>query len=415
MMKSYFYSFVRNNKIKVALLLLSLSLYFSLIAVSVTLDKSIPDIAAVPLKSIGVQTIVQKTGKIPEKMVGLIFPHSNAPISDDERAALTGLPFVEGHDSGLYFWAFDKRSFKAVLGVDHDSRIVADILKNNMLQGSFDISGIGVLVTADFAKKNSLSPGSQIDILGKVYIVRGILKPNMSGNIIPADIYMNIGQAATGARRSVEMQKLYALGEKPFSNVVLLRTNPAWTGDKEKAIKDINKELLVFSERTFTREIQDQLRLISASGRIMFLVLGTALLIAFCLLIMFNLKTREKEISVLRMLGWKIADLKRQFIGETLVLLAVSLVAGNLLALAGLGFLRTRTISMELPWDISAKPHFLPQENSIERIITAQIPIHIDWLSLVLLSAAFLGIFLAINYALFYRLRNIKPQEIQGR
>jgi ABC-type antimicrobial peptide transport system permease subunit len=157
------------------------------------------------------------------------------------------------------------------------------------------------------------------------------------------------------------------------------------------------------------------IKLISASGMIMFLVLGTALLVAFCLLIMFNLKTREKEISVLRMLGWKISDLKRQFIGEMLVLLAISLVAGNLMALAGLGFLRTRTISMELPWDISAKPHFLPQENSIERIITAQIPIHIDWLSFVLLSAAFLGIFLAINYALFYRLRNIKPQEIQGR
>jgi ABC-type lipoprotein release transport system permease subunit len=211
------------------------------------------------------------------------------------------------------------------------------------------------------------------------------------------------------------MQRLYALGEERFSNVVLLRTNPAWTGDKEKAIKAINKDFLVFSERTFTREIQDQLKLISASGRIMFLVLGTALLVAFCLLIMFNLKTREKEISVLRMLGWKISDLKRQFIGETLVLLALSLVAGNLLALAGLGFLRTRTISMELPWDISAKPHFLPQENSIERIITAQIPIHIDWLTLVLLNAAFLGIFLAINYALFYRLKNIKPQEIQGR
>jgi ABC-type antimicrobial peptide transport system permease subunit len=415
MMKSYFYSFVRNNKIKVALLLLSLSIYYALINLSITLDKSIPDIAAVPLKSIGVQTIVQKTGKIPEKMVGLIFPHSNAPINEDERAALTGLPFVEGHDSGLYFWAFDKKSFKAVLGVDHDSHIVGDILKNNMLQGSFDISGTGVLVTDDFAKKNSLSPGAKVDILGNDYIVSGILKPNISGNIIPADIYMNIVKAATSARKSAEMQKLYALGEDRISNVVLLRTNPAWTGDKEKAIKVINKDLLVFSERTFTREIQEQLRLISASGRIMFLVLGTALLIAFCLLIMFNLKTREKEIAVLRMLGWRISDLKMQFIGETLVLLAISLIAGNLLALAGLGFLRTRTISMELPWDISAKPHFLPQENSIERIITAQIPIHIDWLSLVLLSAVFLGIFLAINYGLFYRLRNIKPQEIQGR
>jgi ABC-type lipoprotein release transport system permease subunit len=328
---------------------------------------------------------------------------------------LAGLPFVEDHDSGLYYWAFDKRSFKAVLGVDRDSRIIADILKNNLLQGGFDLSGSGVLVTADFAKKNDLVPGSGVDILGRRSVVRGILKPHISGNIIPADIYQNDREAIVSAKRSAEMQKLYALGDERFSNVVLLRTDPAWAGDKEKAIQAVNKELLVFSERTFTTEIQDQLRLISAAGRMMFLVLGAALLVAFCLLIMFNLKTRHQEIAVLRMIGWKLSDLKRQFIGETLVVLGAALVLGNVLALAGLAFLRTRTISMELPWDISAKPHFLPQENAIERTITAQIPIHIDWLSLALLSAAFLGIFLAINYALFYRLRNIKPQEIQGR
>jgi ABC-type antimicrobial peptide transport system permease subunit len=326
---------------------------------------------------------------------------------------LTSLPFVEASDSGLYFWVFDKSAFKAVFGVDHDSRIVAALLKNNMLQGSYDISGRGVLVTDDFAKKNALSPGSSVAILGQVYIVRGILKPNMSGNIIPADIYMNIREAVAGAKAPGEMKKLYTLDADRFSNVVLLRSNPAWEGDKEKAIKSIHKELLIFSERTFTREIQDQLRLISASGRIMFLVLGSALLVAFGLLIVFNLKTREREIAVLRMLGWKLADLKRQFIGETLVLLGISLVAGNILALAGLSYLRTRTISMELPWDISARPHFLPQENSIERVITAQIPIHLDWLSLVVLSAVFAGIFLAISYMLFYRIRNIKPQEIQ--
>jgi ABC-type lipoprotein release transport system permease subunit len=413
MMKSYFYSFVRNNKIKVAILVVSLSLYFALIAVSIALERSIPAIAAVPLKSIGVQTIVQKTGKIPEKMVGLIFPHSNAPISEAERSALTNLPFVEGHDNGLYYWAFDRKTFKAVLGVERDSPIIADILKNNLLRGSYDINGRGTLITADYAKKNGLALGSRIDILGREYVVRGILKPHMSGNIIPADIYTNSSEAISAAKASEEMRKLYGLGEKRFSNVVLLKTNPSWEGDREKAIKAVNKELLVFSERTFTKEIQDQLRLISASGRAMFLVLGGALLAAFCLLIVFNLKTREKEIAVLRMIGWKLSDLKRQFIGETLALLTVALAAGNLLSLAGLWFLGTRTISMELPWDISAKPHFLPEENSIERIITARIPIQFDVFSLVELSVAFLAVFLAINYLLFHRLGNIKPQELQ--
>jgi len=414
MMKTYFTSFVRSNKVKITMLVLSLSLYFGLIAVAMTLERSIPELASIPLKSIGVQTIVQKTGKIPERMVGIIFPHSNAPITDSEMQALKGLAFVEGHDSGLYFWAFDKTSFKAVFGVNRDSPIIADILKNNIVQGSFDISGNNILVTSDFARKNSLSPGAAVDVEGRNYIVRGILKPNMSGNIIPADIYMDMQEAVASARKSGEMQKLYTLGTEPFINVVLLRTDPAWSGDKEKPIKAINKDLLVFSEKTFTKDILEQLKIISASGRAMFMVLGMVLLAAFCVMVIFNLKTREREIAILRILGWKLSELKRQFIGETLVLLLVALVAGNLLAFAGLSILGTRKISMELPWDISAKPHFLPQENSIERVVTTNIPIHLDWFLLMLLSAAFIGIFLIINYALFYRLKDIKPFDMQG-
>lgn len=414
MMKTYFYSFLKNNRVKVSMLVLSLSVYFGLITAAITLNQSIPEIASIPLKSIGVQTIVQKTGKIPERMAGPIFPHSNAPISNAEINKLKGLGFVEGTDKGLYMWVFDKASFKAVLGIGEDSTIFSDILKKNIMQGIFDVSGNDVMVTDDFARKNSLRTGAQINISGRTCIVRGILKPNMSGNIIPADIYMNIGEAIALAAGSEEMQKLYSMSKEEYGNVVLLKTDPAWEGDKDKVIKAINKDLLVFSEKTFSKEIKDQLKIISASGRTMFIVLGAVLLLAFCLLIVFNLKTREKEIAILRMLGWKLSDLKRQFIGETLMLLLVALIAGNLLSFLGLGILGTRTISMELPWDISAKPHFLPQENSIERVVTAAIPVHPDWGLHLLLSVGFVSVFLAINYVLFYRLKNVKPYDIQG-
>ena len=413
MMMTYFYSFVKHNKIKVLMLVLSLSLYFGLIATAMTLNKSIPEIASIPLKSIGIQTIVQKTGKIPERMVGVIFPHSNAPIGKTEGDKLKDLEFVEDLDSGLYFWVFDKSSFKAVLGLDKGSPIFAGILKNNIMEGRFDIADRGILIADAFARKNSLSTGGRVDVSDKSYIVRGILKPNVSGNIIPADIYMDMKEAVASSRESGEMQKLYKLDAEGFSNVVLLRTDPAWEGDREKAIKAIDKDLLVFSEKTFSREIMDQMKIISSSGRVMFIVLGTVLLIAFCLLVIFNLKTREKEIAILRMLGWKISELKKHFIGETLVLLLIALIWGNLLAFAGLGFLGTRKISMELPWDISARPHFLPQENSIERVITMNIPVHLDWLTLISLSVAFLGVFLAVNYVLFYRLKKIKPYAMQ--
>jgi ABC-type lipoprotein release transport system permease subunit len=411
MIKSYFYSFLKHNKIKVSIFILSLSLYFGLLAISVTLTKSIPDIAAIPLKSIGIQTIVQKTGKIPDKMVGVIYPHSNGPITDTDLKKITSLRFVEGYDRGLYMWVFDASSFKAVFGVDAKYGIVSDILKKNINQGSFGITAKTVLVTDDYARKNKLVLGNSISITGVRYTVQGILKPNVSGNIIPADIYMDLNESMKLGRKSTEMQKLYKLGAEDFNNVILLRTNPAWEGDKDKAIKAIDKDLIIFSEKTFSGEIKDQLKIISSSGSAMFIVMGVILLFAFCLLIIFNLKTREKEIAILRMIGWKLSDLKRQFIGETFALLIVSLFLGNIFALVGLGIVSTQKISMELPWDISAKPHFLPQENNIERIVTASIPIHIDVTLFLLMNIAFIGFFLVINYVLFYRLKNIKLRD----
>lgn len=410
-MKSYFCSFLRNNRIKVALLGLSLSLYFSLLAVAMTLEKSVPEIASIPLKSIGVQTIVQKSGKIPARMAGAVFPHSNAPIGDAELDKLKGLEFVEGFDRGLYFWFFDKSFFKAVLGVEEGSRVFAGILGKNVMQGSLDLTGSRIVITDDFARRNGIALGGRVEMAGKVYGVSGILRPNLSGNIIPADIYMGIDQARDIARRSEEMRKLYDLGER-FGNVVLLKTNPAWEGDKEKAVKAIDRELIVFSEKTFSREITGQLKLISAAGRIMFAALGVVLAISFCLMVSFNLKTREKEIALLRMLGWRIADLKGHFIGESLMILLAALLVGNILTFLGLTLLGQQSLAMELPWDISAKPHFLPLENSIERIVRTTIPVHYDWMMMGMWSVVFIAVFLLINYLMFYRIKRIKPYGI---
>jgi len=213
------------------------------------------------------------------------------------------------------------------------------------------------------------------------------------------------------AKNSEEMKKIYRFPDGNFSNVVIMRIDPLWKGDKEKAIKAIGKDLIVFSERSFTGKVAEQLSLISGTGRTIFAVIGIALIAAFCLMVISGVKSREKEIALLRMLGWRIKDIKRHFIAESFILLSVSVASGNMLAIAALKILSLQTVSMELPWDISAKPHFLPEENSIERIVQAAIPVHYDWLTFASMSIAFLLLFLAINYMLFYRLKNIKPFE----
>jgi ABC-type antimicrobial peptide transport system permease subunit len=265
------------------------------------------------------------------------------------------------------------------------------------------------LITADFAQKNNLKLEDKISFGDNSFKIVGILKPNLTGNIIPADIYINLDEARNIVIHSKEMQRIYNFKNKNFVNVVALSANPKWQGDKEMKIKELDKDYIIFSEKTFNKEVLEQIKLVSSLGKIMFIVLGIILLIIFGLLIYFNFKTREKEIAVLRMIGWSFKDLKKQFISEGIILVIIALLLGNLLAVGSLFALSQQKISLELPWEISAKPHFLPQENAIDRTITTNLPIHFDVWMFIWISLVFLAIFGIINYIAFQRLKNIKP------
>ena len=409
MIFSYFFSFCKKHKIKISILILSVAVYFTLIAVLLTLNKTLPEVASLPFKKIGVGVVVQKTGKIPSHMVGAIFPHSNGPIYQDELSKISRLDFVQNSDQGLYFWYFGDKYFKTTLGIKTNNSTFSKLLKQNMKQGKFDLSAGNALITADFSQKNKLNLNDKINFGKDIFTVAGILKPNLSGNIIPADIYLNLDEAKKIVLNSQEMQMVYKFKNNNFVNVIALDVDPKWQGDKEKEIKKLDKNYIIFSEKTFSEKILEQIKLVSSLGKTMFVVLGIILLIIFSLLVSYNLKTREKEIAILRMIGWGFKDLKKQFIAESAILLAVALVFGNLLAVGSLYILSRQKISMELPWEISAKPHFLPQENAINRTITANLPVHFDWLMLVWLSLVFLLIFGIINYISFRRIKKIKP------
>ncbi len=411
MMIKYSLSFFEANKIKSAILCLSLAVYFGMGIIAVTLHDSIPEIARLPLQAIGVQTIVQKTGEIPGQMVGAIFPHSNAPIDEEQFNRLAELPFVEEADQGLYFWYFDNSFFKSLLGIDPEKGILKTLLQKNITQGNFGIGHGQIVVTASFNNKHGLGIGKTVALGEKIFSITGVLQPNVSGNVIPADMYMSREDAMDVVRDSAEMRKIYQLGDRDFSNVILLRGDPGWQGDKGKMIKAMDEKLLVFSEKTFTKEINDQLGFISATGRLLFIVLGVILVIAFGLLTSFNLKSREGEIAILRMIGWRIFDLKKQFVGENLITLSVAIVAGSGLSLAGLFLLARQSISMELPWDISARPHFLPGENNIERVVSANLPVHFEPQLFVTGAISFLLLFLAVSLFSFRRIKKIKPYE----
>ncbi len=411
MMLSYVTAFIRNNKFKTMLMAGSLSIYFLLISIAATMSRSIDDVAALPMKRIGAQTVVQKAGEIPSQMVGAIFPHSNAPIYENEIKQIASAPFVTDFDQALYFWYFDNSYFKSVLGFHLDKGLYTDVLKASLIRGNYPAGYSAILVTQDFVKKQSLDINDTVKIGERHFTISGVLRSDFNGNIAPADIYMDIHEAQQIAGDSAEMKTLYNFTDTRFYNMVVLKTDPLWQGSKKEVILSYNKKLLVFGEESFKKEVADQLTLLSSSASLAFIILGILLVIGFSLMILYGIKSRENEIALLRMLGWKFSALRSHFIGESMVLTAGALILGNLWYIASLLYLSMVSVSIELPWDISAKPHFLPDENSIERVITAPLPVDAGILPQIGISIGMLAVCAALTFVVLYKLKNIKPAE----
>lgn len=409
MILNYFLSSIRKNLGKTILIVLSVSVYFAFMALAITTSRSLEEIAMLPFKAIGVDAIIQKTGKIPSKMTGAIYPHSNGPIYPEEIGAFKKLDFIEKIDTGLYLWDFDSSYFKDVFGIQPDGVIFSNVLKNGLEEGRYILDRNSVVVTKDFAQKNSLSLNSVIKVEQYAFTIVGIARSNLTGNIIPANIYMDLDTALQIAHQSDEMEQLFHNKDKSFVNVVLLKIKPHWKGDVQKIIKGIDKDYLVFSEKTFSSKVAEQIKLISSFGQIALLILGIFLLAAYSFMLIYSFKTREKEIAILRMIGWKMRDLKRQFLSENIILIILALFLGNIIAYMGIYIVSHQRVSMEIPWEISGKPHFLPQENDINRVVTSNIPINYDWRLFFVCSLIFILVLIAINYLVFRRIKNIKP------
>jgi len=407
----YMFAYFQSQILKTVALIISLSVYFSALLVAVVLLKAIPEIASLPLKNIGVETIVQKTGKIPDQMIGIVFPHANAPISDSEYSQLSSLEFIESADSLLFFWYFDEKYFKSVSGLKDLSDIETLVLTNSPKLLA-EIGPNDAIITSELSERQNLSVGDPVEMGFMTFTVIDILVSYPSANIVASDIYIDFTSALELASSSQQLAALYGDLAETIGNVVLLKTDPSSLVDKEQAISDIDDSFLIFSEKSFDEEINDQLALVSTTGKTLLGILGMLLVIAFCLLLFYNLKTRESEIATLRKIGWKLSDLRFQFVTESAVILLVSLLLGNVIAFTSLYYLKNTRIQIELPWDITAKPHFLIEENAIDRIIETNLPVSFDPIIAILTSVGMFFFFILISLAIFQRLKKIKPYDM---
>jgi putative ABC transport system permease protein len=74
--------------------------------------------ARVPLSEIGSDIIAQKQGERPLAFEGIVFPHSTAPLHQDQIQAIRQLSGVGDIGQAIFFWFFEPDRFVVGLGLD---------------------------------------------------------------------------------------------------------------------------------------------------------------------------------------------------------------------------------------------------------------------------------------------------------
>ena len=82
--------------------------------------------------------------------------------------------------------------------------------------------------------------------------------------------------------------------------------------------------------------------------------------------------------AVLQAIGWPWRHIRRQVLIENGLLAIAGIALGILAALAITGMLGHISVTLDLPWDLSSTPHFIP-EATLNRTQTITVPIGIPW------------------------------------
>ena len=84
--------------------------------------------------------------------------------------------------------------------------------------------------------------------------------------------------------------------------------------------------------------------------------------------------------AILQAIGWSWRHIREQVLVENFALAVIGTVAGLVFALVVVLALGHVSVTVDLPWDLSSTPHFIPQA-TLNRTETITAPVSIAWLT----------------------------------
>jgi putative ABC transport system permease protein len=178
------------------------------------------------------------------------------------------------------------------------------------------------------------------------------------------------------AASAPRVQELYPFGTDD-SNMLLIKADNRDLRAVVEAIRaELGKKAVVSSGLSFQETLDSVLFLSERIGLILALVIGLFATAFVLRATASSVNERQREMAVLAAVGWTPSQIKWQVVLENTVLAVLGSLGGVALALLIARLTGGIEISIDLPWDLSSTPHFLP-DAKLDRTAIVNLPLEI--------------------------------------
>jgi ABC-type antimicrobial peptide transport system permease subunit len=392
--------------------ILGLSIGIALLIILNSLSSAYRQAAHVPLKEIGADITVQRSGDVPKDLAGAVFPCSAVTIRKEEVEKIQKLPGVRGIGTGLLLWVFDPNRAWIVLGIEKENSVGPSLLRSSVTEGRFLEDGKPeALVEQAYARQFGIKLNDTISVADDKFPVVGIIDASRAAKIAVANVYLPLKEAENLAASSKGLQSVspYALGDV---NLLFIKADQEKIPGLASEMKGIlGNKATVATPESFLKLLGS---LFALSDK--FTLAASLIAIIVAVLIAFktmagNIAERAREIGVLKAVGWTNRNVVSQLMSESVIQCFLAGILGLLIAFVasfGLSFMK---VNIPIPWEMSPTPHFLPGGGD-QIFKTLRLPVHVPW------NLAFFAVLLSIIIGgmtgglLGRHISKIKPSEV---
>ena len=392
--------------------IIGLSIGIALLIILNSLSLAYRQAAHAPLREIGADVTVQRSGDVPENLAGVVFPCSAVTLRDEEVKKIESYPGVRGTGKALLLWVFDPNRAWIVLGIEEKNSIGPAVLRSSVTEGRFLEDGkTEALVEAAYARQFNIKTGDSISLANRQFPVVGLIDASRAAKIAIANVYVPLAVAQDLAASSSQVQSVSPFARQDV-NLLFIKADQERITEMASSIKTLmGKGAAVATPDSFLKLLGS---LFALSDKFTFAASLVAIIVA--VLIAFktmagNIAERAREIGVLKAVGWTNRNVVMQLLAESVIQCFIAGIVGLVIAIIasyGLSFMK---VSIPIPWEMSPTPHFLPGGgDQIFKIL--RLPVYVPW------KLALFGISLSIiiggmTGALLGRhVSHIKPSEV---